>query len=197
MSLKWTSVDDSKLLDLYNKWGDNWELIAQNFRTKTKAQIKRRFVQDLHPDNGTEHDFNEEETSSLLASVHTLGENWMAVSEAMGTKTPWECYQNWQALNSSLSAGQGKLSPEQHTAVEPTSSKPDPHNQQSRRYFSRVPWSDQENEILRQAIKQYDHDFSSISKLLPNRTTSQVRTHWINALDESIKTTPWGIEEDV
>ncbi|KAK8863949.1 hypothetical protein M9Y10_011643 [Tritrichomonas musculus] len=60
----------------------------------------------------------------------------------------------------------------------------------------RFPFTEQENQIIRQLVKLMGEDWEAISKRLPGRTPKQCHDRYINYLREGLKSGPWSSQED-
>jgi len=61
---------------------------------------------------------------------------------------------------------------------------------------TKIPWTDQEDEIIRKCKKDGVHKWSHIARLLPNRAGKQIRERWQNQLDPSLIREAWSERED-
>ncbi|KAI8870212.1 hypothetical protein GQ42DRAFT_122652, partial [Ramicandelaber brevisporus] len=59
------------------------------------------------------------------------------------------------------------------------------------------PWSQQEDDLLREAYAQYPGQWAKISKLVPGRKDDQCSKRWREVLNPFINRTPWEPAEDV
>jgi hypothetical protein len=53
LSGKWTSEEDTKLIDVMKKHGTDWVAIAALVRGRTNNQCRKRWVQGLDPDRAS------------------------------------------------------------------------------------------------------------------------------------------------
>ena len=62
----------------------------------------------------------------------------------------------------------------------------------------RIPWSREEDQKLRNLVEQQGSklNWSSVSKLMRNRSGKQCRERWRHNLDPTIKREPWSEEEN-
>jgi len=62
----------------------------------------------------------------------------------------------------------------------------------------RIPWSREEDQKLRNLVEQQGSklNWSSVSKLMRNRSGKQCRERWICHLDPAIRKGPWSAEEE-
>jgi Myb-like DNA-binding domain len=45
----WTNEEDAKVLELSEKYGKNWGMIAQHIDGKTGKQVRERYINKLDP----------------------------------------------------------------------------------------------------------------------------------------------------
>ncbi|CAD8180220.1 unnamed protein product [Paramecium octaurelia] len=57
-------------------------------------------------------------------------------------------------------------------------------------------WSPSEDQILREAYKEFGRQWIKISQKLPGRTSKQVRDRYVNQIDPTITHDEWSAEED-
>lgn len=60
----------------------------------------------------------------------------------------------------------------------------------------RFPFTEQEDNAIRECMKFLGEDWESISERIPGRSAKQIRDRYINYLKEGLKTEPWTNEED-
>ncbi|CAK94245.1 unnamed protein product (macronuclear) [Paramecium tetraurelia] len=63
-------------------------------------------------------------------------------------------------------------------------------------YKLRRQWTQEEDDKLKNLVKEYGYHWSKISKLLPNRSGKQIREHYLNQLHPGLNSEPWSKEED-
>lgn len=60
----------------------------------------------------------------------------------------------------------------------------------------RIPFTDDENQIIRDSVKIYGEDWEAIAKKLHGRTPKQIHDRYINYLRDGLKKEPWTKQED-
>ena len=60
----------------------------------------------------------------------------------------------------------------------------------------RFPFTEIENQIIRESVKRIGEDWEAISKKLPGRTPKQCHDRYINYLRDGLKSEPWSLQED-
>lgn len=60
----------------------------------------------------------------------------------------------------------------------------------------RFPFTESENQVIKDLVKRIGEDWEAISKKLPGRTPKQCHDRYINYLREGLKNDPWSSQED-
>eukprot|EP01090_Pellita_catalonica_P003004 TRINITY_DN12636_c0_g1_i1.p1 TRINITY_DN12636_c0_g1~~TRINITY_DN12636_c0_g1_i1.p1 ORF type:complete len:452 (+),score=89.12 TRINITY_DN12636_c0_g1_i1:101-1357(+) len=199
---KWTRNEDKRLLALAKKHkAHNWEAIAKELDSnRTPAACFQRYQRSLNT-NMMKSKWSKEEDKSLVNAVRRYGEkNWQQVATALEGRTGQQCLHRWQkSLNPNIHA-RGRWSPEEDMrltfAVKAYGSKswtkiskhvPGRTDVQCRERWVNIlnpdlnngPWTEQEDEKLKSAIKKYGvGKWAQIAQLLYPRTDNQCWRRW-------------------
>jgi hypothetical protein len=155
----WTTDDDNKLQDAVEKHGDkNWDAIAALLPSRTKIQCRTRWHDSVTPRTGR---WTADEDNKLKKAVEKYGDqDWGAVATLVPSRTRRQCRDRW--CNS--------LDPSVAMAMVRTGK-----------------WTADEDSKLKDAVQKHGgKNWSAISELVPDRSSSQCWGRWHSALDPSI-----------
>ncbi|KAF9427100.1 Myb-like DNA-binding domain protein [Podila epigama] len=72
------------------------------------------------------------------------------------------------------------------------------HQSRQGKTISRAPWTEEENNILREAVRVLgDNNWGQISYCLDNRSAAQCHKHWVKSISHTIRRGRWLPEEDM
>lgn len=192
---EWTPEDIKKLKNIVRSQpfsNVSWGLIAKEFAGKTAAKCSRKW-QDI---------WDEIETQSLKDAVTKYGEDWETVSEKIPGRTPLQCKNKWKSLNTVVVKRKPFAEAEICLLYEIMKDPPLIRNNRinwiyiAERYFpdrtstqiqykwvtlSRKAWTKEEQQILLQKSKEYEHildedeKWINIAKHIPGHTPSECR----------------------
>jgi len=79
--------------------------------------------------------------------------------------------------------------------------KPSPPRSYQQPAYRKGPWSPNEDDLLRKAVKKHkrrmsDIPWTSVAAMVPGRSAKQCRERWRNHVDPSISHAPWSEEEN-
>lgn len=83
----WTLEEDNLLIELVTKYGQNWQLIANQMRssnnsTRTGKQVRERFLNKLDP-KISKNAFTEEEDRIILEEYQKIGKRWSEIAKKL------------------------------------------------------------------------------------------------------------------
>ena len=82
----WKKEEDSKLLSLYEKYGNNWAAISKEMPHRTGKQIRDRFLNSLDT-KYNKGKFSKEEDKMILKYHKIYGNKWSKIAKKMKTRT--------------------------------------------------------------------------------------------------------------
>ena len=82
----WEKEEDSKLLSLFEKYGNNWAAISKEMPHRTGKQIRDRFINSLD-ERYKRGKFSEEEDKMILKYHKKFGNKWSKIAKKMKTRT--------------------------------------------------------------------------------------------------------------
>lgn len=85
----WTKEDDSKLVKLVNKHGQDWEKLADKFKDKNSSQISARWKNKLDP-KLKKVSWSDEEETVLKMLVLQFGYDWEKLAKYLQGRSPSE-----------------------------------------------------------------------------------------------------------
>lgn len=149
----------------------NWDFIAQQLERRTSLQTFSYFSSAssrLCPPNVR---WTAQEDELLLDTIkkHTNGNLilWNKVGTSIPSRSKTQCYNRFIILNKNANTKKGIFSAN-------------------------------ENRILLNYVAKYGTDFSKMPEdLLPNRSLTQIKSHYNVALKHKGKVNPWTLEEDI
>jgi hypothetical protein len=157
VQLPWTKLETAILRLSVARHGRDWHGVAADVGTKTKQQCENKAAHEVgagrmpEPPRKQEHrSWTAVEVQRLHAAVQKHGSNWVAVSEAVGTKTSQQCQDK---LTSEVSKGR----------------MPWPGGPRKRRFA----WTRREQHKLRNAIVQFGRDWVAIAKHVGTKSRQQ------------------------
>jgi hypothetical protein len=75
---KWTTEEDSRLLEAFDLYGNKWAMIAKQFNNRSSKQIRERFINYLDP--GISGDkFSLDEDILILTLYRQFGNQWVKI----------------------------------------------------------------------------------------------------------------------
>lgn len=81
-----TFQEDMLLEALVNQYGENWELISMEMRTRSVRQCRERYNNYLRPDISHEN-WTHQEDELLIQKVNELGRRWSVIAKFFGTRS--------------------------------------------------------------------------------------------------------------
>jgi len=82
----WGKEEDSKLISLYEKYGNNWAAISKEMPQRTGKQIRDRFLNSLDS-SYKRGKFSEEEDKMILKYHKIYGNQWAKIAKKIKTRT--------------------------------------------------------------------------------------------------------------
>jgi len=82
----WGKEEDSKLISLYEKYGNNWTAISKEMPQRTGKQIRDRFLNSLDS-SYKRGKFSEEEDKMILKYHKIYGNQWAKIAKKIKTRT--------------------------------------------------------------------------------------------------------------
>ena len=82
----WGKEEDSKLISLYEKYGQNWAAISKEMPQRTGKQIRDRFLNSLDT-RYKRGKFSEEEDKMILKYHKIYGNHWAKIAKKIKTRT--------------------------------------------------------------------------------------------------------------
>jgi len=82
----WKKEEDSMLLSLFEKYGENWAAISKEMPHRTGKQIRDRFINSLDT-RYKRGKFSEEEDKMILKYHKIYGNKWTKIAKKMKTRT--------------------------------------------------------------------------------------------------------------
>ncbi|CAG8477774.1 11309_t:CDS:1 [Diversispora eburnea] len=183
----WTIKDLICFIELFQKYGPDWDLIAQHFTDKKPNDIQRLVYHNTLIStnlNIFQHEmrrWSSEDIVKFRNLYEIYGPDWQVIADYLPGKTHedcLECYHSHKDLFAHVSY-QRKL----------------------------ISWSEAEKKLLKDLIGKYNEDFDRIAKFFPGRGSTSIKTYYSQhqeelglkdySLDEIEKKAPWtGIEEN-
>ncbi|CAG8615309.1 17008_t:CDS:2 [Racocetra fulgida] len=154
----------------------NWRKIAIEFPGKSPDQCRDKW-------KGT---WDEIEDQVLKDIVTKYGNDWETVAEHIEGRTPNMCRDRWQIINPD------KVKYKRFSEMD---------QQLLEHVIYRNPndWTQEEDELLRQKMKEYrgppESMWENISKSIIGRTAFQCRERWFHAANPELKFGRWKLEE--
>jgi hypothetical protein len=188
VTARWTRAEDAKLASAVasickKKWVEHyrkdWDVIAALVSRRTQNQCCMRWLRISEPgiaatSRRTEMWITDEDSNLRHAVRVHNGKNWDAIAALVPGRTKSQCKGRWHTLSPSIKLTGG------HTG----------------------PWREDEDSKLRHAVRIHNgKNWDAIAALVPDRTKSQCKGRWHNALNPSIEraarhTGPWREDED-
>ncbi|RHZ56337.1 hypothetical protein Glove_402g14 [Diversispora epigaea] len=190
----WTIKDLICFIELFQKYGPDWDLIAQHFTDKKPSDIQylvhhnTLITTNL---NIFQHEMRRWSSEDLvkfknLYEIH--GPDWQAIADYLPGKTHEDCLECYHS----------------HKDLFADNLKVGPRVSYQRKLIS---WSETEKRLLKDLIEKYNEDFDRIAKFFPGRASTSIRTYYSQhqeelglkdcSLDEIEKKAPWtGNEEN-
>lgn len=82
----WQPYEDEQVLELVNKHGQSWALIASMMEGRTGKQIRDRFLNKLRPDIKND-EWTKEEDKLLISYFHQIGRKWSKIATYIPGRT--------------------------------------------------------------------------------------------------------------
>jgi len=82
----WTKEEDSRIVELVNKYGKTWSKIAKTLGTRNGKQIRDRFLNVLDP-SIKKGKFSDDEDSLLISLYHEYGSRWATIAKFFPSRT--------------------------------------------------------------------------------------------------------------
>jgi len=76
---KWNRKDDIKLIELVEAYGQNWEIISNQFGDRSERDVETRFKEKLDP-NVKNTKFSEEEDNEITRLYGEYGNDWIQIA---------------------------------------------------------------------------------------------------------------------
>jgi hypothetical protein len=162
----WTKVDDNKLKDAVEKYGDeNWDVISSLLPRRTKTQCWTRWHDSVDPKIDRKAPrtgrWTQDEDDNLKEAAERYGgQNWEAVSMLVPSRTQRQCRDRWRnALDPSVDMAMARTG----------------H------------WTAEEDILLKKAVQKYGgKNWTAIAEMVPDRRSTQCWGRWHSSLDPSI-----------
>lgn len=84
--IPFSEEEDSKILELHSKYGSNWSKIAKELKTRTRKQIRERYLNILDTKN-YKGPFTEEEDLKIFQLYNKYGNKWAFISKFIENRT--------------------------------------------------------------------------------------------------------------
>lgn len=78
----WTKIEDRAILNLVEKFGNNWTLISNFIEGRTGKQVRDRYLNKLNPRINRKK-FSEKEDSIILEKFKEIGPKWLLISKEL------------------------------------------------------------------------------------------------------------------
>jgi myb proto-oncogene protein len=83
---KWTTEEDYKILQGFQKFGNRWFLIAKIFHNRSAKQIRDRYINYLDP-NVKKGKFSAEEDQQIVEFYQIYGPKWTKIQKYISCRT--------------------------------------------------------------------------------------------------------------
>ncbi|KAL9642120.1 hypothetical protein ABK040_007125 [Willaertia magna] len=201
----WTKEEDIALLQIADKYkGHNWELIAEELFQKIGHKRRpihcfRRYQRSLNI-NMMRSKWTKEEDMKLIEAVKLYGEkNWQQIASHLEGRTGQQCLHRWlKTLDPKIKKGKWTVEEDKRLimavhAYPPNNwvlvqrHVPGRTDVQCRERWCNIlnptlnvgPWTKEEDERLKQAIKEYGlGNWSKIAEVMHPRTDNQCWRRW-------------------
>ncbi|CAO3599827.1 unnamed protein product [Absidia cylindrospora] len=201
----WTAEESSLLEQLVEKYGQNWDLVAQHHGTKSARQCGNRYknvIRYQNSDSTKDYIHNQpltkNEKNLIIQGVDMFGHDWIAITNTyLPQRKPLQCRRwylaNFEHDNNKQLDDDDDDDDDDDTATLLARSS-------SRHGDGRGRWTVEEDERLRFAMNEYGGntvDWNKVATLVyTGRTPLQCRQHWNYTLQPTIiKKGQWSWEE--
>ena len=109
---------------------------------------------------------------------------------------------DWEKKAQALGTGRTAKAVELKWSRRSQAAKPSPPRSYQQPAYRKVPWSPNEDDLLREAVKTFRptaqgrQDILFSAAMVPGRSAKQCRERWRNHVDPSISREPWSEEEN-
>ncbi|CAG8511038.1 318_t:CDS:2 [Paraglomus brasilianum] len=94
---KWSSQEDTTLIDLYNVCGPKWVTISRMLRTKSAHQCAERWQSALRP-GINKRPFNTFENNTVRRLYGVHGPRWSRICSSFPDRTPKMIKSSWENM---------------------------------------------------------------------------------------------------
>ncbi|RHZ79869.1 hypothetical protein Glove_140g89 [Diversispora epigaea] len=188
----WAIKDIICFIELFQKYGPDWDFIAQHFPDKRPNDIQQLVYHNSLIStnlNIFQHEmrrWSPEDVAKFRCLYEIHGQDWQTIADYLPGKTREDCLEYYHS----------------HKDLFAESMKVSSHLEYQRKL---IHWSIAEKKLLKDLIEKYDEDFDRIAKFFPGRTSISIRTYYsqyreelgLKDQNEIEKKTPWtGNEEN-
>jgi hypothetical protein len=178
----WSSKEDALLSEAVKMYPyGEWARVARRVPGRTDRQCRRRWVEHLANQNQNQTNIN---TSTNTATIRC------------GRKTTWTEQENERLKR--LVAEYGFL----WTTIARHMGSRNATQCRDRWRSSMIPgiksghWTEEEDELLRKGVEQYNRRWKMVASMVPGRTARQCSARWNAAIDPTYNYSKWSSEED-
>lgn len=177
----WTEEEDQLLKQAIEEQGtSNWDRIVQCIPHRNKRQCAYRWHRVLKFDEQKDEHvivkhkrLSDHEKALIREGVQMFGSNWVAIHMTyLPKRTPEQLMRWW-------------------------------HSQRENSERNRHTWTEDEDKALEYAVSKYADDgghipsWSTVAKMIQNRTSKQCRTRWMYTLKPNLKKGAWTYDEEM
>uniref|UniRef100_A0A0K8WF99 Myb protein n=1 Tax=Bactrocera latifrons TaxID=174628 RepID=A0A0K8WF99_BACLA len=92
---RWSRAEDNLLKGLVGQYGDQWELIAPQFKDRTEQQVQQRWAKVLNPEL-IKGPWTKEEDEKVVELVRRFGpKKWTLISRYLNGRIGKQCRERW------------------------------------------------------------------------------------------------------
>uniref|UniRef100_W8B9G9 Myb protein n=1 Tax=Ceratitis capitata TaxID=7213 RepID=W8B9G9_CERCA len=92
---RWSRAEDNLLKGLVGQFGDQWELIAPQFKDRTEQQVQQRWAKVLNPEL-IKGPWTKEEDEKVVELVRRFGpKKWTLISRYLNGRIGKQCRERW------------------------------------------------------------------------------------------------------
>ncbi|CAG8447521.1 5027_t:CDS:10 [Diversispora eburnea] len=188
----WAIKDIICFIELFQKYGPDWDFIAQHFPDKKPSDVQQLVYHNSLIStnlNIFQHEmrrWSSEDVAKFRCLYEVHGQDWQTIADYLPGKTREDCLEYYHS----------------HKDLFAETIKVTSHLEYKRKL---IHWSIAERKLLKDLIEKYDEDFDRIAKFFPGRTSISIRTYYsqyreelgLKDQNEIEKKSPWtGNEEN-
>ncbi|CAH1761777.1 7098_t:CDS:2 [Entrophospora sp. SA101] len=186
LNTNWSLIKVVKLQYLYNKYGNNWKLIASKLGNKKSGKEIKNFYLDhehifpffnMHNFVRTNTIWNDEEIGQFTELYQKYGPDWKTISKEIKNKTKNQFISFFKLNHQFL---------------------PEPsHNDQKNIYWpvTRKNWSKTDRDLLKDLLKKYGNDYGRLAEYFPGRTFKSIKNRATKMKKDDRKRIMWSSDE--